>query len=77
VGIFPNVASADRLMGAHLLERHESWVCERARCLTMNWVDERKAKRQKQKKKVTNQYQYSFPPLGGRGKLKNNPRSKT
>lgn len=49
VGIFPNVASADRLIGAHLLERHESWVCERARYLTMNWVDERRANTNKQK----------------------------
>jgi transposase-like protein len=43
VGIFPNAASADRLIGAHLLERHETWACERARYLTMNWLDERQA----------------------------------
>ena len=42
VGIFPNAASADRLIGAHLLERHETWTCERARYLTMNWVDGRR-----------------------------------
>ena len=35
VGIFPNQASADRLIGAHLLERHERWACERARYLNM------------------------------------------
>lgn len=28
VGIFPNKASLDRLTGAHLLERHETWACE-------------------------------------------------
>lgn len=31
VGIFPNVESCDRLVGAQLLERHESWQCERMR----------------------------------------------
>lgn len=41
VGIFPNEAAADRLVGAHLLERHETWACERARYLTMEWRDER------------------------------------
>jgi len=35
VGIFPNEASCDRLVGAQLLERHESWQCERARYLSM------------------------------------------
>ena len=35
VGIFPNEASSDRLVGAQLLERHESWQCERARYLSM------------------------------------------
>lgn len=35
VGIFPNEAAADRLIGAHMLERHERWVCERARYLNM------------------------------------------
>jgi len=39
VGIFPNEASADRLIGAHLLERHERWACERARYLNMDWLD--------------------------------------
>lgn len=31
VGIFPNMASCDRLIGAHLLERHETWSCEAKR----------------------------------------------
>ena len=39
VGIFPNQASADRLVGAHLLERHERWACEPARYLNMDWLD--------------------------------------
>lgn len=39
VGIFPNAESADRLIGAHLLERHEKWQCERARYLDMDRLD--------------------------------------
>jgi putative transposase len=39
VGIFPNEASADRLIGAQLLERHERWACERARYLNMERLD--------------------------------------
>jgi putative transposase len=35
VGIFPNEDSCDRLIGAHLLERHEKWQCERMRYLGM------------------------------------------
>lgn len=31
VGIFPNEASCDRLVGAQLLERQEQWLCERMR----------------------------------------------
>ena len=31
VGIFPNEASCDRLVGAILIERHEVWQCERPR----------------------------------------------
>ncbi len=49
VGIFPNAASADRLIGAHLLERHETWACERARYLTMNWLDDRQGRQKKRK----------------------------
>ena len=40
VGIFPNPESADRLIGAHLLERHEKWSCEQARYLCMEYLEE-------------------------------------
>lgn len=36
VGIFPNEASADRLVGAQLMERHERWACERARYVKLD-----------------------------------------
>jgi len=39
VGIFPNEPSADRLIGAHLIERHERWQCERMRYLSMERLD--------------------------------------
>jgi len=39
VGIFPNEAAADRLIGAHLLERHETWQCERTRYLVMEHLE--------------------------------------
>ncbi len=38
VGIFPNESSANRLIGAHLLEPHES-CCERARYTCMEHLD--------------------------------------
>ena len=41
VGIFPNDASCDRLMGAQLLERHEAWQCEPARYLSMEHLERR------------------------------------
>lgn len=40
VGLFPNEASSDRLIGAQLLERHESWQCERMRYLVMDHLEE-------------------------------------
>jgi transposase-like protein len=40
VGIFPNESSCDRLVGAHLLERHERWHCERARYLAMEHLEQ-------------------------------------
>lgn len=39
VGIFPNEPSSDRLIGAHLLERHEAWQCERMRYLVMDHLE--------------------------------------
>ena len=39
VGIFPNEASCDRLIGAQLVERHEAWQCERARYLSMEQLE--------------------------------------
>lgn len=39
VGIFPNPASCDRLIGAQLLEAHEKWACEPARYLSMHAFD--------------------------------------
>ena len=38
VGIFPNEASCDRLVGAQLLERHEAWQCETTRYLVMDHI---------------------------------------
>jgi len=40
VGIFPNEDSCGRLVGAHLLERHERWQCERARYLSMEHLED-------------------------------------
>jgi transposase-like protein len=42
VGIFPNDSSCDRLIGAHLLERHERWHCEQARYLSMEHLERRR-----------------------------------
>jgi len=39
VGIFPNEAACDRLIGAQFLERHEAWQCERMRYLVMEHLD--------------------------------------
>lgn len=39
VGIFPNESSCDRLVGAHFLERHETWQCERQRYLVMDHLE--------------------------------------
>ena len=36
VGIFPNDASCERLVGARLVELHEAWQCARARYLNMD-----------------------------------------
>ena len=39
VGIFPNEDSCDRLIGAHCIERHDTWQCESARYLSMEHLD--------------------------------------
>jgi len=39
VGIFPNAASCDRLVGAQLLERHDKWQCEQMRYLAMEHLE--------------------------------------
>ncbi len=43
VGIFPNESSCDRLVGAHFLERDETWQCERMRYLVMDHLEQAKA----------------------------------
>lgn len=40
VGIFPNESSCDRLVGAHFLERDETWQCERMRYLAMDHLEQ-------------------------------------
>jgi len=49
VGIFPNVPSCDRLVGAHFLERHEAWQCERTRYLVMDHLREESRQTKKNK----------------------------
>ena len=44
VGIFPNPESADRLIGAQLIERHETWACEKMRYLVMNHLEDHEPK---------------------------------
>ena len=51
VGIFPNEASCDRLVGAHLMERHETWHCEPSRYLVMEHL-ERELTEERRKRKV-------------------------
>jgi len=41
VGIFPNESSCDRLVGAHFLERDETWQCERMRYLVMDHLEQK------------------------------------
>lgn len=48
VGIFPNPESADRLIGAHLLERHEKWTCERMRYIVMDHLDDQQPETEQQ-----------------------------
>ena len=40
VGIFPSADSADRLIGAQLIERHETWATERMRYIVMDHLDD-------------------------------------
>ena len=51
IGIFPNASSCDRLVGAHFIERHETWQCESARYLVMEHL-EQAAHHKKQHKKA-------------------------
>ncbi len=68
VGIFPNDAACDRLVGAHLVEIHEAWHCERARYIQIDEVfDDVKSRRNNQKYDGSSEYL----PLGG-GILKDN-----
>lgn len=46
VGIFPNPESADRLIGAQLIERHEAWACERMRYLVMDHLEDCEPKKE-------------------------------
>ena len=56
VGIFPNEASCDRLVGAHLLERNETWHCERMRYLEMEHLKEPVPKTRAVKRSATQLY---------------------
>lgn len=51
VGIFPNGESCDRLIGAQLLERHETWQCEQMRYLVMEHLDATRPEAAKKKNK--------------------------
>jgi transposase-like protein len=51
VGIFPNASSCDRLVGAHFLERHESWQCERQRYLVMDHLEQPPSHEKEQEEK--------------------------
>jgi transposase-like protein len=51
VGIFPNESSCDRLVGAHFLERDETWQCERMRYLVMDHLEQTPPQSKPNKKK--------------------------
>jgi len=51
VGIFPNDASCDRLVGAQLLERQEAWQCEKARYLNMEHLERQASEPGRENKK--------------------------
>ena len=50
VGIFPNESSCDRLVGAHFLERDETWQCERMRYLVMEHLEQAPQQTKRNKK---------------------------
>lgn len=54
VGIFPNVASCERLVGAQLVEIHESWQCERARYIAFEHVVDPPPKENRKRKAAKN-----------------------
>jgi transposase-like protein len=50
VGIFPNESPCDRLVGAHFLERDETWQCERMRYLAMDHLEQTVRQKNRQDK---------------------------
>ena len=68
VGFLPNEAAADRQVGTHPLERHETWACDRGRYLTMDWNEERQCDEKKRRVEQSILVQGQLPQ--GRGQLK-------
>lgn len=68
VGIFPNDDSCDRLVGAHLMEIHEAWLCEKARYIT---IDEA-VYNAEENQRSTKYYKIAEPLPPGEGVLKDN-----
>jgi len=68
VGIFPNEDSCDRLVGAHLMEIHEAWLCEKARYIT---IDEA-VYNAEENQRSTKYYKIAEPLPPGEGVLTDN-----